>query len=227
MTSTGADPAMEVDSADRTEVALLPTAPSEPTMAESAVVAENSGQILTNSNSKDQDWADNLDGLLGLLEDDVDNSLLRARTKAYIQSQMEAAEEAVRASLQRGRSAYEAVLNNRLKQLSTMDDLTGGKGFNPSSTGSFTASGDGRHLAAINYSDVTSKTNWSFSFDPKSLVCHSCVSTRDHPVIGQHSGQRVPGIVVVISDHCFPAVLPATTDGHCIKNPQIGAGHPR
>ena len=49
------------------------------------------------------------------------------------------------------------------------------------------------------------------------MTCHTCISNKDHVVIGQSNGQRIPGILIILADHTFPAAIPATSSAHCAK----------
>ena len=106
MSSTaGASLDMEVDvavtgrhAADPKVAETQAIPPPEPIEAGGLVGPGHSGGLPVNI--REIDWADNLDGLLGLLEDSPNQ-----QAKAFIKSQVEAAEEAVKTGLRRGRSA--------------------------------------------------------------------------------------------------------------------------
>ena len=79
--------------------------------------------------------------------------------------------------------------------------------------GSFASADDNRSAFCHFRSVIERKVNMSFSFDPKTLLCGSCVGKGEHSVTGGEGGARQ---TFVLSDQNFPACLPCSM-GECFK----------
>jgi hypothetical protein len=82
--------------------------------------------------------------------------------------------------------------------------------------GNFYSAQDQRLNKACFKSFFNKKQNVTFSFNPDTLECNSCGNT--------HSILDVNSSVYILSDQCFPAVLPAAGDGGCINIIRIENG---
>jgi hypothetical protein len=94
--------------------------------------------------------------------------------------------------------------------------------------GSFVNEGDSRVKLANYWHCNTKKINMSTSFDLDSMKCTSCVARGSHTVLRRESGGESTvddsPVVFVLSDQCFPTVLPVEAGGDCIKIMRIEDG---
>ena len=219
---TAADAAMEVDNvkSDNTESTMpavavdLTAVQPKPTVAADTASENASGE-------EDRDWEENLDGLLNLLDEDSDpdntatedNTLHRARL--HLVKKRAEAEEAIKRTMGNSRATYEAILTAKAKLAAGVLNLNGEPGTTTLSTGTFALAGDGRHAAAFNCYDMSTKQSTSTSFDPVGLVCHTCTAKSGHHILQQQSGMRTAGALFCLADHCFPAVLSSSSNQAC------------
>ena len=86
-------------------------------------------------------------------------------------------------------------------------NLTGG--------GSFVVGGDNRYLAVQHIHDIEKKLNVSTTVSPNNLRCLVCPEPHVFPYPGRGGGSAQPAVIVA-TDHCFPAALPALGGGACV-----------
>ena len=79
---------------------------------------------------------------------------------------------------------------------------------------------DGRVLQCMLVHDLRERLNKSLSFDPDKKVCAVC-AVGGHPAFVNAAGGPV---VLVGSDQCFPAALPCTDDGECLRIVRVEDG---
>ncbi len=87
------------------------------------------------------------------------------------------------------------------------DNLTG--------EGSFLMDGDNRYLAVQHIHDIEKKLNVSTTVSPNDLRCLVCPEPHVFPYPGRGGGSAQPAVIVA-TDHCFPAALPALGGGACV-----------
>ena len=87
--------------------------------------------------------------------------------------------------------------------------------------GSFVNDGDMRQKIAHMRHSYTQKRNTCTSFCRSTLTCTTCTALGDHVVLHRDNTQKdtadLPPQCFVLSDQNFPAVLPAGSDGECVK----------
>ena len=71
-------------------------------------------------------------------------------------------------------------------------------------------SGDNRHLSLQHYHSLKDKVNISMSFDPKTMICVTCLDK--HVVLTEISNP----VCIVLSDHNFSPFVPARRGESCM-----------
>ena len=110
-------------------------------------------------------------------------------------------------------STYSAINNIRIHMLKS-PNLNGKDSFStPGFCGCFFDESDQRQELAHTRFVFDKKINATFSFNPSTMTCDSCPNA--HPVLSE--ADHSSGVdVFILSDQCFPPVLPAAT-GNCVK----------
>ena len=85
---------------------------------------------------------------------------------------------------------------------------------------SFTWGGDERVLRCNIVHNINSRTTISTSFDIKRMVCNTCVSGT-HGALAGRDGQP---IAMVAADQSFPACVPSTDSGECLRIVRVEDG---
>ena len=87
------------------------------------------------------------------------------------------------------------------------------------STGSFEGA-DGRVLQCVLVHDLRGRLNKSLSFNPDGLHCAVCARGK-HPALKSDAGGPV---ILVASDYKFPACIPSTDNGECMRIVRVEDG---
>ena len=97
-------------------------------------------------------------------------------------------------------------------------------------TGSLLNEYDGRAHKAFHVHSYNNNMNISCSFDTGSMKCLSCTTKPDHDVLIRDSEEKnaanTAASCFILSDQNFPAMLPSTGQGECIKIIRIEDGSP-
>jgi hypothetical protein len=120
-----------------------------------------------------------------------------------------------------GEGAYSAILQNRNARFSIKNLHGDGEADCRPDIGNFFNKDDLRIKKVHIRSFFTQKQNVSFSFDPTSLTCNNCENRLAHSIIKSGSDHCS---VFILSDQCFPPVLPAVGPGDCINIIRIENG---
>ena len=99
---------------------------------------------------------------------------------------------------------------------------TGAAGYQ-SVGGSFVVDGDNRHLTVQHIHDIEKKLNVTTTVSPTNLRCLVCADPHAFPYPGRGGGFAQPAVIVA-TDHCFPAALPAMGGGGCIAVVRVEDG---
>ena len=84
----------------------------------------------------------------------------------------------------------------------------------------FTGGGDERVLRCNIVHNINSRITTSSSFDTKRLVCNTCVSG----VHGALAGRDGQPVAMVAADQSFPACVPSTSTGECLRIVRVEDG---
>ena len=158
---------------------------------------------------------------------------LKSRIKRYIESKSQPLAPMATKDSVKGNSLYQAIFKMNKKSQEAAG-LNGAASPLSGSWGQLRIGGDDRYKNSHERYLFQKKLNMSFSFNPDTLMCDSCAEV--HQVLPGDGGARgavekVPGgieqserTVFVLSDHCFPAALPAGGGKDCLKILRIENG---
>jgi len=106
------------------------------------------------------------------------------------------------------------------RALISIEPLDGAAAVSPD-TGSFEVTGDNRFLAAQIRCSYSRRMNMCTSFNLEHMVCVTCDSELEHTVLHRTSkkvdASKEAPAVFVLADQNFPAFVPATGEGECLK----------